>query len=155
MQCFCLRYQYIFPVRGRGESRFELPCCYNSYFSITFLFVFCDHFCRTVVGIRGKDGVVLGVERLVQSKLYEDNANKCIFHIDRHIGMVSSYFVIIYVEPKLVCHRLVLCGSFGTRSVALNTDHTRYTECLYQSCRGMYGIRRAWRINSCLLSDAV
>jgi 20S proteasome subunit alpha 7 len=44
----------------------------------------------TVVGIRGKDGVVLGVERLVQSKLYEDNANKRIFHIDRHIGMAVA-----------------------------------------------------------------
>lgn len=44
--------------------------------------------CSTVVGIRGKDGVVFGVERLVQSKLYEDDANKRIFHIDLHIGMV-------------------------------------------------------------------
>jgi len=45
--------------------------------------------CSTVVGIRGKDGVVFGVERLVQSKLYEDDANKRIFHIDLHIGMVT------------------------------------------------------------------
>jgi 20S proteasome subunit alpha 7 len=44
----------------------------------------------TVVGIRGKDGVVLGVERLITSKLYEDNANKRIFNIDRHIGMAIA-----------------------------------------------------------------
>lgn len=44
----------------------------------------------TVVGIRGKDGVVLGVERLIQSKLYEDDANQRIFHIDRHIGMAVA-----------------------------------------------------------------
>jgi len=46
--------------------------------------------CSTVVGIRGKSGVILGVERLVQSKLYEDDANKRIFHIDVHIGMVRQ-----------------------------------------------------------------
>jgi len=44
----------------------------------------------TVVGIRGKDGVVFGVEKLVQSKLYEHGANKRIFHIDRHIGMAVA-----------------------------------------------------------------
>jgi len=44
----------------------------------------------TAVGIRGKDGIVFGVEKLVQSKLYEKGANKRIFHIDRHIGMAVS-----------------------------------------------------------------
>lgn len=45
--------------------------------------------CRTVVAIRGKDGIVFGVEKLVLSKLYEKGANKRIFHIDHHIGMAS------------------------------------------------------------------
>lgn len=40
----------------------------------------------TAIGIRGKDGVVLGVEKLVTSKLYEQGANKRLFNIDRHIG---------------------------------------------------------------------
>jgi 20S proteasome subunit alpha 7 len=44
----------------------------------------------TAVGIRGKDGVVFGVEKLVTSKLYEAGANKRIIHIDRHIGMVVA-----------------------------------------------------------------
>jgi len=44
----------------------------------------------TAVGIRGKDGVVFGVEKLVTSKLYEVGANKRIFHIDRHIGMAVA-----------------------------------------------------------------
>ena len=44
---------------------------------------------RTAVAIRGKDGVVFAVEKLVQSKLYEKGANKRIFNIDRHVGMVS------------------------------------------------------------------
>lgn len=46
---------------------------------------------RTAVGIRGKDGVVFGVEKLVTSKLYEAGANKRLFNIDRHIGIVSRY----------------------------------------------------------------
>jgi 20S proteasome subunit alpha 7 len=44
----------------------------------------------TAVGIRGKDGVVFGVEKLVTSKLYEKGANKRIIHIDRHIGMAVA-----------------------------------------------------------------
>lgn len=44
----------------------------------------------TVIGLRGKDGVVFAVEKLVTSKLYEPGANKRIFHVDEHVGMVSS-----------------------------------------------------------------
>ncbi|XP_077995243.1 proteasome subunit alpha type-3-like [Glandiceps talaboti] len=44
----------------------------------------------TAVGVRGKDGVVFGVEKLVLSKLYEVGANKRIFHIDKHIGMAVA-----------------------------------------------------------------
>lgn len=44
--------------------------------------------CRTAIGIRGKDGIVFGVEKLVTSKLYETGANKRIFNVDRHIGVV-------------------------------------------------------------------
>ncbi|XP_015747580.1 PREDICTED: proteasome subunit alpha type-3-like [Acropora digitifera] len=44
----------------------------------------------TIVGIKGRDGVVFGVEKLVLSKLYEYGANKRIIHIDSHIGMVST-----------------------------------------------------------------
>ena len=48
---------------------------------------------RTAIGIRGKDGVVFAVEKLVQSKLYEKGANKRIFNIDKHVGMVSGIFL--------------------------------------------------------------
>ncbi|KAL1131924.1 hypothetical protein AAG570_011535 [Ranatra chinensis] len=44
----------------------------------------------TVIGLRGKDGVVLAVEKLVTSKLYEPGANKRIFTIDKHIGMAVA-----------------------------------------------------------------
>ncbi|PVD26036.1 hypothetical protein C0Q70_13704 [Pomacea canaliculata] len=44
----------------------------------------------TAIGIRGKDGVVFGVEKLVTSKLYEQGANKRIFNIDRHIGVTVA-----------------------------------------------------------------
>ncbi|KAK0090362.1 hypothetical protein PV325_001136 [Microctonus aethiopoides] len=44
----------------------------------------------TVIGLRGKDGVVFAVEKLVTSKLYEAGANKRIFNIDEHIGMSVS-----------------------------------------------------------------
>jgi len=42
----------------------------------------------TAVGITCKDGVVLAVEKIVTSKLYEPGVNKRVFIIDQHIGMV-------------------------------------------------------------------
>ena len=57
--------------------------------------------CSTVVGIRGIDGVIFGVERLVQSKLYEDTANKRIFHIDLHIGMVIESLAFITLNTQV------------------------------------------------------
>jgi len=44
----------------------------------------------TAVGVRCKDGVVFGVEKLVTSKLYEVGANKRIFHIDTHVGIAIA-----------------------------------------------------------------
>ncbi|XP_062905655.1 proteasome subunit alpha type-3 [Mobula hypostoma] len=44
----------------------------------------------TAIGIRCKDGVVFGVEKLILSKLYEQGANKRIFNIDRHVGMAVA-----------------------------------------------------------------
>jgi len=44
----------------------------------------------TAIGLRGTDGVVYAVEKLVVSKLYESTSNKRIFMIDRHVGMAVS-----------------------------------------------------------------
>lgn len=44
----------------------------------------------TVIALKGKDGVVFAVEKLVTSKLYEPGANRRIFNIDSHVGMVST-----------------------------------------------------------------
>jgi len=41
----------------------------------------------TAVGLRGTDGVVFAVEKLVTSKLYEDGVNRRLFTIDKHIGL--------------------------------------------------------------------
>ena len=35
-----------------------------------------------------KDGVVLAIEKVVTSKLYEPGVNKRLFIVDHHIGMV-------------------------------------------------------------------
>ena len=48
--------------------------------------------CSTAIAIRGKDGVVFGVEKLVTSKLHEPTSNKRIFTIDKHIGVVSQHY---------------------------------------------------------------
>lgn len=44
----------------------------------------------TIIGLRGKDGIVLAVEKLVTSKLYEEDSNSRIFTIDNYIGLAFS-----------------------------------------------------------------
>ena len=45
---------------------------------------------RTAIAIRAKDGVVLGVEKLITSKLHERSVNCRINTIDQHVGMVCE-----------------------------------------------------------------
>jgi len=47
----------------------------------------------TCLGIRGKDGVVFAVEKIVTSKLYEQGANRRIFNLDTHVGMAAAGLV--------------------------------------------------------------
>ena len=44
----------------------------------------------TVVGMRGKDSVVLAVEKVVTSPLYEDDAATRLFTIDKNIGIAIA-----------------------------------------------------------------
>lgn len=50
----------------------------------------------TAIGIRCKDGVVFGVEKLVLSKLYEEGSNKRLFNVDRHVGMVRLHLKMFF-----------------------------------------------------------
>lgn len=47
----------------------------------------------TAIGIKCKDGVVLAVEKLIVSKLHENDSNQRIYNIDRHVGMAISGFL--------------------------------------------------------------
>lgn len=58
------------------------------YINIFQFYNFAIH--RTAVALKGRDGVVLAVEKLVGSKLYEAGANKRIFTVDRHIGIAVA-----------------------------------------------------------------
>lgn len=40
----------------------------------------------TAIALKGKDGVVFAVEKIVTSKLYEPGTNKRIFSVFNHIG---------------------------------------------------------------------
>lgn len=44
----------------------------------------------TALAIRGRDGVVFAVEKIVVSKLYEVGSNKRIFTVDKHIGVAVA-----------------------------------------------------------------
>lgn len=44
----------------------------------------------TAIGLRTRDGVVFGVENLIQSKLLVPGSNQRIHQIDRHVGMTTA-----------------------------------------------------------------
>lgn len=44
----------------------------------------------TVIALRGSDGIVMAVEKLVASKLYEPGTNRRLFTVDRHIGVAVA-----------------------------------------------------------------
>ena len=48
---------------------------------------------RTVIALRGKDGVVFAVEDIVKSKLHEKEPYHRIFNVDRHVGMAAAGLV--------------------------------------------------------------
>lgn len=43
-----------------------------------------------MIALRGKNGVVLAVEKIVRSPLYEEDAGARIYSIDKHIGIVRD-----------------------------------------------------------------
>lgn len=51
----------------------------------------------TAIGLRGKDGCVLAVEKVITSKLHEPDSGRRIYTIENSIGMVR----IGYVEVTL------------------------------------------------------
>lgn len=44
----------------------------------------------TVIGITCKDGVVLGIEKIVTSKLYEPGVNRRLYIVDKHVGIAVA-----------------------------------------------------------------
>lgn len=50
-----------------------------------------------MIALRGKNGVVLAVEKIVRSPLYEEDAGARIYSIDKHIGIVSGDILMIFL----------------------------------------------------------
>ena len=78
----------------------------------------------TAIAIRGKDGVVFAVEKIITSKLYEKSANRRVFSVDSHVGMTGSG---LYADGELNLNKnnlvienfneVLLTGSNSQRSV--------------------------------------
>ena len=60
------------------------------------------------MGLRCCDGVVLGVEKLVVSKMLVEGSNRRIFNVDKHVGMVCVCACVLFV---FVDFSVVLCTS--------------------------------------------
>jgi len=54
----------------------------------------------TIVGVICKDGIVLGAEKLLTSRLMLSTTDKRIYNIDSHIGMVSKFTHCLF--PKVL-----------------------------------------------------
>lgn len=67
-----------------------------------------------MIALRGKNGVVLAVEKIVRSPLYEEDAGARIYSIDKHIGIVSDYqhFSHIYRVIDIQLKNKNKCNSF-------------------------------------------
>jgi hypothetical protein len=72
----------------RWNERAYASAPFNAFYA--FIRV-CGCVIRTAIGIKAKDGVVLAVEKLVQSKLLVPGSNKRIQSADYHIGVVSIW----------------------------------------------------------------
>jgi 20S proteasome subunit alpha 7 len=72
----------------------------------------------TAIGLRGKDGCVLAVEKVITSKLHEPDSGRRIFTIENSIGMVISE--IICLGYRMTLHFFV--GSLNFRSFAASSQ---------------------------------
>lgn len=61
------------------------------------------------MAIRCTDGVVLGVEKLVVSKMLVPGSNRRIFHIDKHVGVVRPPCCGLPLLPPSVTDRMLGC----------------------------------------------
>jgi hypothetical protein len=105
-------------------KHFQVVCCFSlqKYINI------CIYF-RTVIGLRGKDGIVFAVEKLVTSKLYEPGANKRIFSIDKNIGMVSMnkkasfWSLVLFQAHNGICRAITYCKGNSHRQTSADFQH--------------------------------
>jgi hypothetical protein len=68
---------------------------------------------RTVLALRGKDGVVFAVENILSSKLHEPLSNPRIQAVDKHIAFVwicvSLFFSDPLLQTSLSLRHLLVC----------------------------------------------
>lgn len=66
---------------------------------------------RTTIGLKCKDGVVLGMEKVLQSKLLKRGTNRRIMTVDLHIGIVrEGGFILISYITALPCYLTLTLG---------------------------------------------
>lgn len=65
------------PVMHSGASS---PTCENEFL----------YLCSTAIGVKCKDGVILGVEKLIMAKMLVEGSGRRIHNIDEHIGAATA-----------------------------------------------------------------
>ena len=69
--------------------------------------------CRTAIGLRTKDGIVLAVEKLVHSKLLVPDSNRRIQTIDRSVGMVCLVKILMFTSFVTYCFTSIIQATSG------------------------------------------
>lgn len=88
---------------------------------------------RTAIGLRVRNGVVLAVEKVVQSKLLVPAANRRIQTVDRHIGIV---------RPLLLLPRIRLNACTKQASAGLLADSRHIANRTFEEARSYIDLRR-------------
>jgi 20S proteasome subunit alpha 7 len=82
----------------------------------------------TAVGIRCKDGVVLGVEKQKLSKMLVPGSNRRVYTVDKCTGMAVSGMMAdarqVRVPPELVCRSVHACGHHTARPCRVRPSHS-------------------------------
>lgn len=95
----------------------------------------------TAVALRGKDGVVFAVEKLVTSRLHEPGSNKRIFTIDEHVGIAVAGLiadarqVVSYIREEASHYRLMYDQPIPIKNLADRVAGYMHVYTLYSHVR--------------------
>jgi len=95
----------------------------------------------TAIGIKCKDGIVFAVEKLISSKLHEDDTNQRVFNVDKHIGcavaglLTDARAIVDIAREEAATYRLKYSSSIPLKYLAERLSMYMHAYTLYGAVR--------------------